>query len=95
MKSLTGFLKGVCCLSLVFWVFLGLPACGPDMEQESFYLTLQWPNGEEEDLGVITGLTECKTAAALRAQEVELKEGAWSYTCCHMTPDSECAEKIS
>ncbi len=95
MKSLTGFWYGMGCLSFVLWILLGLPACGPDMEQESFNLTLLWPDGEEEDLGVITCQTECKEAAALRAQEVELKEGEWSYTCCHMTEDSDCSEKTS
>ena len=95
MKSLTEFLSGLCCLSLVLSVLLFLPACGPDMEQESFNLTLQYPDGEEEDLGVITGLAQCKTSAAARAEEVELKEGEWSFSCCHMTPDDECAKKIS
>ncbi len=95
MKSLTGFLSGLCGVSLVLAVLLVLPACGPDMEQESFNLTLQWPDGEEEDLGMITGLTECKTAAAARAEEAELKEGEWSFSCCHITEDDQCAKKIS
>lgn len=95
MKSLVGFMIRLCFLSLVLSVSLVLPACGPDMEQESFNLTLQYPDGEEEDLGVITGLAECKTVAAARAEETELKEGEWSFNCCHMTDDDACTQKVS
>ncbi len=95
MKLLSDLLRGLCCLSLIVMVSLVLPACGPDMEQESFKLTLQYPDGEEEDLGLITGLAECKAAAAARAEEVELKEGEWSFNCCHMTDNDECTAKAS
>ena len=72
---------------------LGWLGCGPDLDQATFNVRLNLPDGTVEDLGEVKGINRCREKAATRALYTNLEEGQWSHACCLITPDSDCAKQ--
>jgi len=70
-----------------------LASCGSNLEQETFNVYIQPNKGEEEYLGEVKGISNCREKASTRALYINLKEGEWDYSCCLKTEDSKCAKK--
>jgi len=67
--------------------------CGSDLEQETFNVYIHPNKGEEQHLGEVKGISNCREKASNRAIYVNLKKGEWDYSCCLKTADSKCAKK--
>ncbi|GJL77862.1 MAG: hypothetical protein NPINA01_08510 [Nitrospinaceae bacterium] len=70
-----------------------ISGCGNDLEQETFNVYIQPNNGEEEHLGEVKGISNCREKASTRALYINLKKGEWDYSCCLQTTNSKCAKK--
>lgn len=64
-----------------------------NLEKAKFNVLFGYPNGEEERLGQVTGLSACQALAYQRAQSLGLLYADWGYVCCLKTRRSGCAEK--
>jgi hypothetical protein len=68
--------------------------CGePNLEHEDFNAYFYFPDGREEYLGGVRGLSACQSAANARASALNMSASDWSYICCRKTSSSECASK--
>ncbi|NIQ01903.1 MAG: hypothetical protein GWM98_17120 [Nitrospinaceae bacterium] len=68
-----------------------LAGCGKDLEKEKFHVFLTNPEGKEEDLGIVTGLSQCRNKVRTRAQYQKYE--SWDYFCCLITDKSDCAKE--
>jgi hypothetical protein len=73
-------------------IALLLFGCGEDLEQADFNAYFYYPEGREEFLGLVRGLSACQVAASSRAASLHITKG-WSYICCKQTSSSSCASK--
>ena len=68
------------------------PACGKDLEKETFDIYLIDKAGQEKKVDTVTGISQCRMKAknlALYKNYIE-----YDYHCCLKTPDNSCAEKL-
>lgn len=75
-------------------VVVALVGCGePNLETADFNAYFYFPDGREEHLGEVRGLSACQSAANARAASLDMLEADWSYICCRKTSNSECESK--
>jgi len=68
------------------------PACGKDLEKETFDVYLIDKEGQEKKVGTVTGISQCR----MKAENLALYQNyiEYDYHCCLKTPDNSCAEKL-
>ena len=68
------------------------PACGRDLEKETFDIYLIDKAGQEKKVDTVTGISQCR----MKAKNLALYQNyiEYDYYCCLKTPDNSCAEKI-
>lgn len=75
-------------------VAISLVGCGePNLENADFNAYFYFPDGREESLGQVRGLSACQSAANARAASLDMLGSDWSYICCKKTSSSECESK--
>ena len=68
------------------------PACGKDLEKETFDVYLIDKKGQEKKVDTVTGISQCR----MKAENLALYQNyiEYDYHCCLKTPDNSCAEKL-
>ncbi|MCS5622172.1 MAG: hypothetical protein NZ656_09495 [Nitrospinaceae bacterium] len=68
------------------------PACGKDLEKETFDVYLIDKDGQEKKVDTVTGISQCR----MKAENLALYQNyiEYDYHCCLKTPDNSCAEKL-
>ena len=68
------------------------PACGKDLEKETFDVYLIDKKGQEKKVDTVTGISQCR----MKAENLALYQNyiEYDYYCCLKTPDNSCAEKL-
>ena len=68
------------------------PACGKDLEKETFDIYLIDKDGQEKKVDTVTGISQCR----MKAENLALYQNyiEYDYHCCLKTPDNSCAEKL-
>ena len=68
------------------------PACGKDLEKETFDVYLIDKEGQEKKVDTVTGISQCR----MKAENLALYQNyiEYDYHCCLKTPDNSCAEKL-
>ena len=68
------------------------PACGKDLEKETFDVYLIDKDGQEKKVDTVTGISQCR----MKAKNLALYQNyiEYDYHCCLKTPDNSCAEKL-
>ena len=64
---------------------------GCDRERNTYNVFFYYPDGREEFVGQVTGLSACQRAAGGRA--AGLGVSGWSYVCCWESGGSSCKGK--
>jgi len=68
------------------------PACGKDLEKETFDIYLIDKAGQEKKVDTVTGISRCR----MKAKNLALYQNyiEYDYHCCLKTPDNPCAKKL-
>ena len=68
------------------------PACGKDLEKETFDVYLIDKEGQEKKVDTVTGISQCR----MKAENLALYQNyiEYDYHCCVKSPDNSCAEKL-
>ena len=68
------------------------PACGKDLEKETFDVYLIDKDGQEKKVDTVTGISQCR----MKAKNLALYQNyiEYDYHCCLKTPDNSCTEKL-
>ena len=68
------------------------PACGKDLEKETFDVYLIDKKGQEKKVDTVTGISQCR----MKAENLALYQNyiEYDYHCCLKTADNSCAEKL-
>ena len=78
--------------AIVIMCLVLFPACGKDLEKETFDVYLIDKKGQEKKVDTVTGISQCR----MKAENLALYQNyiEYVYYCCLKTPDNSCAEKI-
>ena len=68
------------------------PACGKDLEKETFDVYLIDKERQEKKVDTVTGISQCR----MKAENLALYQNyiEYDYHCCLKTPDNSCAETL-
>ena len=68
------------------------PACGKDLEKETFDVYLIDKEGQEKKVDTVAGISQCR----IKAENLALYQNyiEYNYHCCLKTPYNSCAEKL-
>jgi len=80
--------------NLAMTPLLSLAACNDqDLSKATFNAYFYFPDGKEELVAQVTGISACQNATREKARNLGLERERWSYVCCKKTNKSSCESK--